>query len=755
MSTMTIITETVRKRIDYFRLFLPATNALTLIIAIFLIAALSFLLSLFFELFVLRGIFHIVNTILPHDVFRTIHIYVAPAQFFSIYRAYFFSIFLFLFLVSVYIGVRNVLRYRYVLAIVLLFLLVIGRFTGSSIGAFNELLDSKSESYQQTTLLGVNQFIRGDEWATEKPLYFAQGTSGIDYSYFNPNLAMDEPGYDMVIAAFSPVADILIIARPDLWGFLFLSPEYAFSFYWVLRLILLFMASFELGLIILKRHAYALAFAIIIVFSPPIQWWLSQTLMLMVMNGFFMLVLFDRYLNAKDRLAAILCISGVSFFALGYIMTMYPATQVPLAYVFFPILIWLIVKNKGQKPFAFRRIVTYFVAAVPLVLILIRFYLASEPAMRTLLNTGYPGMTRYWVTVPWDFELFQFVTPFIANSVGHPNFLNASEISQFFTFSPFLAVVIVLFVFKSKTGRLLPCGLFAVSLLLSIVVWMPPNDLINSVTFLGMSYPARIVIGSGLGFLLTGFAMLPYLESKPFLGKKWSLLVTVGIGFTMSSLVLLSDNVSGYFSVHRIGILLAVIIIASFCTLGYLLLRGGKKCVSLFLVGLCILNVFSTIMVNPLTQGLSAMFDKTAMEQIRHLDSEYPGRWIVTGNTTIANLVTAQGVARTGGTYYYPDFTMMTILDPEHDYIDLWNNFSHIDMRITDLEPSIQLKGMDLNIAISLYQAEAIGVRHVFTNEPFPESLIESGNARLIYEDPSTPWPYGSLTWRIYRLYYD
>ncbi|MGG4094723.1 DUF7657 domain-containing protein [Paenibacillus lautus] len=710
----------------------------------------SVLFSIILDIFIFRFI-TIISGKLGLD---TIYRFFAPALSFSLGRIYFFFLLFFIVGLCLYLGAKRLIRYRYYIAFLFFILMVLGRFTGSSLGFYDGMLNGNTPNYERSTLLGIPQGIRGDEWATEKPYYFAQIMGEEALPYFNKNLSFD--GNDMVISAFSPVKDIIILARPDLWGFLFLSGEYAFSFYWCLRLVLLFMASFEMGYLLTKRYRYASLAAIIITFAPPVQWWLSQTLMLMLMSGQFAIVLFDKYLKSSKRHIQALTLLGVGFFALIYTLTMYPATQVPLAYIFLSILIYVCIDNKKRRPLAPSRIIQYFFAMLPFVGILIHFYIKSSPALRTMMNTIYPGSNRPWIPLPWDYDLYQFVNVFTA-SIRQPDFLNASEISQFFSFIPFLFLLMVIVIINRPKKILLPVLLFSASFFLWIVSWLPQMEFFNKITLLSFTYPVRITYAYGFGFTLLLISILPLLENrKGMYSTKKASIVSGAICFITLCVLTNSENIMGYFMAFKLGTIVMILTVILFSYLGYLILKGGTKKVRQLSVILVLLTGASTLMVNPITQGLDSMFEKSTMTKIREIDNEDSGRWMVSGSPTISNLVTAQGVARTTGTYYYPDWEMMNIIDKKHEFVDLWNQFAHIDMRLTDKdlefsifdhEKSAKVDGTNRIIYIPIETARELKVKYIFTMIPLPVSIINSGEVTLIYSDEVDPWS-------IYRVNY-
>ncbi len=254
----------------------------------------SIVLSLSIEFVVLKTILYVSQLLSIDSLCRLL----GNVNKFSIIRSYFFFIFSLLIVSLRVIDREKLLKYRYLVALIVFLCLVSGKFTGSSLGFYDYLITDNTVEYSCSTLLGIPRGIRGDEWATEKPMYFAQALSKNPFQYFNEKLGFE--GYDMVVSGFSPIKDVLILTRPDLWGFLFLSKDYAFSFYWNLRLLLLFMSVFEFIYFFGKKDGYiAFLSAVIVVFSPPVQWWLSQSLMIMIYSALFFLVCYMKFFERE------------------------------------------------------------------------------------------------------------------------------------------------------------------------------------------------------------------------------------------------------------------------------------------------------------------------------------------------------------------------------------------------------------------------------------------------------------------------
>lgn len=706
----------------------------------------SFLLSMAFDRILLKNLYYFFVSLDP-DGNALIH-YLEHTEIFSWHRIYFFFICFFFMGHVLYWGKDTVFRFRYLFAASLLILLVLGKFSGSSLGFYDSMLTDNTVDYEKSTLLGTPQGIRGDEWATEKPYYFAQGST--DYSYFNENLMYG--GCDMVVSAFAPVRNIIILARPDLWGFLFLPADYAFSFYWNVRIIFLFMASFELAYMLTKSKKYGIIWALFVSLAPPIQWWLSQVLMIIVWSGQYFIVVFYKLVDSKEWKHKLVWTLLAAWFGIIYIMTMYPASQVPMAYVFAVLFIYIIISNWNLKPFS-RINLAFYGLAVSLVAGFMIYYLhMSGNAMNSLLNTNYPGKARSWLELQWDYELLQLVNPIIW--LKPLKTINSCEASQCYSFLPFVIAALCFNANSLKNDNrkifMLIYPLAIVCLFMWQLAYMPEIKWLATLTFMSFSYPVRILFAVNFGFMLILLLMLHYNETKSN-GRKHAginIFITYFIFSVIYSLSLKSDLLKEYFP-EKNSYLFLFIAVALYSYMGFCIISGGNKVIKKFVIIFISISFFSTAFINPITYGTDSMFEKTTMKKIREINDLNPGRWMVSGNPTISNLVTAQGVARTTGTYYYPDIEMMEIIDPTHEYENMWNQYAHIDIRLIDgttvisqydYEQGYELPGVSKIIYVNLETAKKLEIKYIFTKFNVPESYLKAGYLTQLYANETDGW---------------
>ncbi len=137
-----------------------------------------------------------------------------------------------------------------------------------------------------------------------------------------------------------------MIFRPALIGYLFLDQGSGLAFFWVSRLVLLFLVSFEFAQKILNvNRRLSFLYALMIAFSPLAQWWWAVNSIAEILAAGQGLVLFWKlYLNEQGR-KRFLYAAGFLWYTGIYAFGLYPAWQVPFGWLF---LFCLIAVSVGQ-----------------------------------------------------------------------------------------------------------------------------------------------------------------------------------------------------------------------------------------------------------------------------------------------------------------------------------------------------------------------------------------------------------------------
>lgn len=356
------------------------------------------------------------------------------------------------------------------------------------------------------------------------------------------------------------------------------------------------------------------------------------------------------------------------------------------------------------------------------------------------------------MTLSWDYELLQLVNP--VTWCKYLQSINNCEASQYYSYAPFVVVGLLFLLVKKSDKEKSKILLIEILVIISSLLWMisylPVMPLFNKVTLLSFTYPVRILLASGYGFMLCVVIILSVCQEKIFAEeKKIKRMIATGMYMILIMLALNSTLLREYLGEGIVAKICILVFCGVYVYLGYLFLLGTAKARKRFLTLFFIVSVISTAFINPVTYGTDSMFEKVTMNEIRKINEKENGRWMVSGNTTIANLVTAQGVARVNGTYYYPDIKMMGIIDPEHEYEDMWNQYAHIDMRLTegknyitqyDKEIDQTLNGVDRIIYINIDTAKRLEIKYIFTKYNIPQEYMKNGQIKEIYKNNIDQW---------------
>ncbi|CUS25915.1 Uncharacterized protein LACOL_0607 [Paucilactobacillus oligofermentans DSM 15707 = LMG 22743] len=241
----------------------------------------------------------------------------------------------------------SLIRFRFIIGIFAIIIIVVFKINGSSINAWQDVFSSNN-----TQISGQTRTVRSDEWKVQTPLALAQYYD--DFKVHNSNISND--GQNMILQYNAPVKDISIIGKPFNWGFLFLKPDRALSWYWGTKVIGLLLISFETCLIITHKKKYlALLGSLWITLSPAIQWWFMQHVGDL---AFFTLAIFVSYMNylvgdnSKFKKIGLLSLFVSS--SIGFVLVIYPAIQVPMAY--FLIIMFVVTIKKYWKSIKLKKI---------------------------------------------------------------------------------------------------------------------------------------------------------------------------------------------------------------------------------------------------------------------------------------------------------------------------------------------------------------------------------------------------------------
>lgn len=632
----------------------------------------------------------------------------------------------------------QMLRFRYLIGLFFLILAVALNLNGSSIGSWDKIVSERSDNKTSDIILGENREVRSDEWMVQTPFYFSQA----EHDYPVVNQQYGKEGQNMIIAYNSPVKDLTVIGKPFNWGFFFLGKSRGLSFYWAFKIIGMLLLSFELVMILTKRNKYlSLLGSFWITFSPSIQWWFMQHVGDLMFFTLAIMVASHYYIARHEKvLLRVLMMLMIVISGIGFVLVLYPAHQVPLAYL---ILFWLF-----GTLIHYRKKIILDIWDLPIIIgglgiitfILLYFYHTSKDAIEATMNTIYPGHREASGGGRPLSDYFLFLTNW---KIPFKNFnfhgTNNSEVASYFNFFP-LTILLSPFIVFSKQGKeekyigailgLFCCFIFG---------W----------TFFGYSHGVAKVllltyVTSTRGLVTLGFAsVLLSLWMINFLWEYghmpyWIKLIFLVIIMGVATYSVVSSIMGMYFNYFEIIMTLVVFGLIMFC-----LLFKRKK---MFLWLMLVIVLISGITVNPVVKGIGAIEKKTLAEEIVKIKKEDPkALWL--SEADLYNFTPALGVKTVNSVRFYPDMKLWKKIDPKHKHEDVYNRYAHVRAFVTDDKTKFHLDRPDnFTVNINFIDCKKLGIDYVISKRP-----LEDYNA-LNYAQFERVYGPDKDKWSIYKL---
>ncbi|MBE6049638.1 MAG: hypothetical protein E7214_02990 [Clostridium sp.] len=598
-------------------------------------------------------------------------------------------------------------KVRYYLAVILFIFLVAFKFHGSSIANWDQLYKDYGEENVQTTVLeGTPRPIRSDEWLVQTPLYLSQVMKEDKLTRVNENIRSD--GEDMVLAAYSPVLDVTILGKPFNWGFIFLDTERGFSWYWCLKVISLFMFSYEMSLMLSKRNKeISLLGAICITLSPAIQWWFSTFVADIIIFAQGAIVATYYYFRSNgDVKKKILNLVLFVICGIGFILSLYPPIQVSLGYLCAIIFIYLVVKNKEKIK---KKDIIYFAIASCIIIATISYFIfTAKEAISLMLGTAYPGarvehggnLDSYMISG----YAFSWLLPYKDVPVSNP-----SELSSFISLLP---LSFILFFFRKKDDEdnnlIIFIYVYILIMMLFSVIGFPEK--LAKLTLFSYVSPQRLMIIVGLA---STYLLIMLLSNIACRENKINILISSIVTIISSIIMCLSlYNTDAYKYLTDDGFIVSIVV---FTVMIYLWVRGYIKYLVPYTL---IFMVMAGFFVNPIARTLSPIYEKEVFKNAVRINKENPGKWASIENIYGASLLEANGLKVFNGVHYYPDLEMWRSLDTENIYENVYNRYAHVVVGITTEKTNFELIQPDvIKVNVNFEELYKIGIKYLLINE--------------------------------------
>lgn len=605
--------------------------------------------------------------------------------------------------------IEYVYKYRYLIALVLLVIGVILEISGSSISSLCGALGV--DINQSGVLFRTANPYRSDEFGLNTIFAIAQGsTEGNTYPYISD--IVRGTNTDMYIVYGQPVKDIGLIFRPFHWGYLLFGSAKGLAFFWCGRLLFVFMASFEFCRLILKsKRILAVCYGIFIALSPVLQWWFAiNGLAEMLIFGQLCAIVLYLFMKTTSTLKRIIC--SVVFFWSGcvYILLFYPAWQIVFGYVFLGIFIWIIIANKKDFQWNWKRdSAIIFLSAIIMGAILIFLLVRSWGTISSVMNTVYPG-NRIDLNKLDIKDLFGGIyNIYLALTDSH-----MIEPWGFVDFFP-LGIVMSLYIFcKQKIRDKFIIIMLFIETILIIIFTLPVPELLLKISLLSLTTCDRALIAIQFINIILLFRCT-YLFK--YTGKK---------GIILGGALLFSLLVTSIFSLGVENIPLSkLMIIGMFLllTVAGLLFCFCNKSRNMRWLLVFTIMIFSVAggLVNPIQKGIPMVENSNLLKKIRMIVKTDPdAKWISVGVPyPDTNIPLLSGASTINSTNVYPTLDRWHRLDKEGEFEEIYNRYAHIVIELyDDKESNFELVAPDyflLNLNVT--DLEKLDVGYVLTKD--------------------------------------
>lgn len=561
-------------------------------------------------------------------------------------------------------------KYRFAIAGIVFILCIIFEISGSSVGIYSNWLNTKSG-----VIFGEPRGIRSDEWKVLTPFMLSQYENHTGkFPYFSDTIR----GYktDVYMVYGLPVMDISILFRLFQLGFLFLSPAKGLSFFWMGRIIALFLVSFEImKLITNKDNKLSLLGAIFITFSPTIHWWFAVNWIAeLIIFPFLSVILLNLYMKENNFIYRSLYIIGIFISWGNLLFALYPAWQVPFGYLLLSLYIWTIIEN--WKTFDIRNkkkdFIIWSVFFIIFIFLVGRIFIKSKETIDIVRNTAYPGR-RFETGGGIFLELFRWAINLFTPYNEHNIILNTCELSAFIDFFPIPYIFAAYLIFKQKIKDKLLIILSICSLFIVVYMTIGFPIFLSKISLLSNSQSVRTVQVFGIiniFILIRGLYLY-----RPNL--KINISIILSLLFSLF-IILVSYK---YQDKYLIPLMMIILFISLFIICLSFLQYNKNIFRRIFLFSSSLFLIVSSIYINPIQKGLGVIYDSDLYKSIKEISSKDDGLWILNLGF-MDNFSIIAGAPTINSVNTYPNLERWKILDPELKHKDIYNRYAHINVNI-------------------------------------------------------------------------
>lgn len=609
------------------------------------------------------------------------------------------------------------------------------RLNGSSSSYWSDVVwnDVRISDSPRGVLLSKPKGVRTDEWLMFTPAILSQARSQPPFSTSNSSYG---PGKVPLIMSL-PAQHYTMLFRPALWGYFLFPFEFAFAWYWNIKIFGLFVGMFLLFWTLTDgRFGLSLAGAAMVQFSSFVQWWFSSPTMLPEMLTAFALgviaslALFTPQHPVRRGLWMLVLVVSL----MNFVLCCYPPFQIPLIYL----ALCLTVGFVWQKALPIRPgwvLMSLLIAG----LLILPWFIDCRDTLAIVAQTVYPGHRESFGGRLSIAHLFSGLFTFGIDEANSPAAIgNICEASNFY---PIWWLPIGLgaagfarFIFRQGPyrgelldhrrifGWLSERGMkVMLAAYIAVFTWYalaPLPKWFCRLTLLSRSTEQRNFLGLGLAGM---FLIVLCVGSRKISHSFRSERIFTLLGWCAAVLVVLivsRGRLPSFLIPWRLAAFGATAVV-----LGTAYLVAPPK---LFAIGFAALLFCKTALVNPVCVGLPVMLQSPGLNRICALVHSDPSAQWAAYNSDGSELIKACGGKVIDGIRIVPDLPMLSKLDPEGKWVAQYNRYllMTFEPQDTSLPPEIVLQ-KDRFCYVKIHPGRAAelfpALKYVMASNQFPD----------------------------------
>ena len=631
------------------------------------------------------------------------------------------------------LDVRKIYRFlfekRWLVCGLLLVFLVCNRYHGDSMSMYDYVIQQGEGSEYVQPVFGQAREIRSDEWAVSTPITLSTQFLDNPYGKYNDIIRGTDTVNSNAISFYqicNPTYLVRVIIT-EVFGF-----EYGFSFSWYAPILLTFLMTLELFLILTGgKWLLSVCGTFMVVSSSFYLWWGFPSVLFGIAAP---LVCAYHYINSTSWKAKIPLALGTAVFTAGFVVILYPAWQVPIAYVALAILVWMIhslwdkLKKQTWKEWAVMGAALLFCC-----MILLSYLSVQGEYAEAITQTEYPG-SRVDYGGYSIYKLFNYIPAVL---YSYLDYANPSEQGVCIGFFPIPMIMALYLWIRSKKKDWLVAALLLVCLFLGLytTVGLPPLLAKATLMTYSMSWRAVDILGY-LQVILFVLIFSRYSDREKLPPKPGMCLAVVA---GIASVLIANYYHAGYMNkVYMFVILILVAFILFVC-----IARTSPKVQKIAFLCIIGISLVTGIYVRPLVKGTDAIYSKPLAKEIVKIAEENDGKWLAYGGgKVLPSFAVACGAPTINSVNTYPNMELWRKLDEDGEYNMVYNRYAHVDLAFTEEETSMELVYADsIKINLSYQDIIKTQARYIVSLQPlqadndyvtFKEIYQEDGS--YIYE---------------------